>query len=316
MATWTVSINNHINESSNADRAKQVFVLIKDELLGASTAWTLIAYGSGTGGSYAKDDTGLTDPFPSFPNITGGTEDVNDNSWIVIENADGEQVIIQVSSNYLHLFWSCSNSYLKESTGPWDDASATVRPGDSTTPADEVDHGSFPCNAGYTATYYASIAVSDDGNSFIFFAKTGTDSIGIAFVKVEDTKTGDTHPYWSFMDSGSSTFDDSVLSSASSGDDTKSYHPSGGQLRYTLARPYSYQDIMDNMVVDPYTGNEQLVEPLCVCEQSPYNHIRGKVPGFVRNSSARSMGDTFNSGEYMCMGEWSVPWNGTTTSLQ
>ncbi len=306
MVTWTTSRNNHINEPNDEDRVKQIFALIKDRLLNASTPWTMLGYGDGNSNT-SMSASGVTDPFPSFPNITGGTVDINDNSWMCLQNDDGVEIVVQIDDDDISFWWSVNGGYATAG-----DESASLRPGNSSPPSDEVGHGDYGIDAGCSSEYYCSIAVSGDGNSFILFANV-SDVIGMALVKCEDTKTGDTHPYWSLEDDTYS-FSDSTLSPNSNTDFIKGYHPSGGALCYKLSNIDFYGNIMDDIVPDPYTGNHQLLEPLAGCMDSPYYHIRGKVPGFLRNPDARSIGDLFNSGEYVCMGQWSVPW-GSTDSL-
>lgn len=309
MATWNVTINQIIDESSAANKALQRFTLLENYLY---TNWTLLAYGDGST-TFTKNAAGITpNPFPTYPAITGGTVDTTDDAWAVFENADGCQVVIQADGYYIRIGFTVDGDYLA-SPGPWDDATNSDRPGSTTPPTDELlpDSDSFY----QTSDYYMSIAMSADNNSFIFFSGNVHDSC-CALIKLEETKTGDDHPYWLYLYNGGDTFSDSYIS-ASSGEHTVCYHPIGGQQRYPLARPYSANtDVMDSMLADPFTGYEQLVEGMCVCVTAPYNHIRGRVPGFWRNSGNRSQGDTFDGGNYMCMGDWTLPWDGTTTALQ
>jgi hypothetical protein len=307
MASWNVTINQHIDEAASENRAKQVYCLLQNTLY---TNWTLIAYSDGST-TFTKNAAGITpNPYPTFPAITGGTVDINNDSWVVFENADGVQVVLQVHNDYVYLFSSVDTSYL-DSPGPWDDATNTVRPGYTTTPTDELSP--YGASTYYGSPFYISLAMSTDNNSFIMFSGIGLQWC-LVFVKVEDTKTGDDHPYWAYNRVGSSTFKDAYLSS-NTAEHAAGIHPVGNQQCYILSRPYGYADCMDTMTADPYTGNEQLIEPLCICEKASYKHIRGKVPGFWRNSSLRGAGDTFDGGTYMCLGEWSVPWNGTLTAL-
>lgn len=302
MATWTTSRNNHLDEAVDNDRAKQSLMLIKDRLTGATTPWTLIGYGTGTGGSSSMNIAGVADPFPAFPSIVG----VADNAWICVMNDDGEQVVLQVQGDDGHLWWSCTGDYTTIGDEAEDD-----RPGNTGGPADEVTHFASGVDLGYTAAHYASIAVSDDGNSFIYFAKQGTGALGLAFTKLEDTKAGDTHPYWSYMYETTSpgAWAETYMSYIGSNDRAMSYHPAGGVLDYPVSQLYSGgQPVPDVIVPDPFTSDQQLVEVLAVCMTPPRYHIRGKIPGILRNPDARSMGDTFDTGAWMCMGEYALPW--------
>lgn len=306
MATWSVTVNKLMNESSADDRMKQVFVLIENTLFDHS-GWKLIGYGDGS--TFSKNASGITpNPFPAHPSITGAGND----SWVVFENTDGVQLIFQVHNSYFYMYWSVDGDYLAESTGPWDDATATVRPGSSTALSDEV--APTADNIYPDSDFYMSIATSGDGNSFIAFSGYN-EIMCMALVKLENTKPLNDHPYWSYLNSGSGIYDDGEISSTSSYQHGAAYHPVAGDLLYILSRLRGNGEIMDSMPADPYSGNEQVVEAVCICEKSPYKHMQGKVPGFVRNSSNRGLGDTFDGGEYMCMGEWALPWDGTTTPL-
>ena len=306
MATWSTSRNNHIDGSSQLDRAKQVFILLKDELL--SAGWTMIGYGTGTSGSYSMNSSGVTDPFPSFPTITG----VGNNSWFAVENADGVQFVVQVnSSGYFGYWWSVAGDYT--SCGDEDEDS---RPGNSSPPSDEVgaDPDSYK-NAGYSAAWYCTVAVSGDGNSFVMYGKRSTNSWGVALWKLENYKTGDTKPYVSRCYGAGAAWSDSRFGSTTD-KDLMSWHPSAGAKTYQVSQLYvSGGEFMDDAGPDPITSNEQLVEVMACLRDNPYYQIKGKIPQLLRNSNNRSMGDTFDSGTYMCMGSYSLPWGSSTDVL-
>lgn len=307
--SWDLTINQPITGSITADRGKAAFMLLIDTLYN-HVDWTLVAYGDGS--TFSKLVTGITpNPFGAFPDISG----VGSGSWTVFTNADGVQVIIKsgVSAYNNEFYWSVDGDYLA-SPGPWDDAGNSTRPGSVSPPTDEVSLGLTSYSG--SGAYYLSVAMGTDGCSFIMFGKSGTYKYCTTLIKCLYTKAGDTHPYWSYhAGNGSAVFDDGSLSSPSAAK-SYSYHPVGGVLQYRLMDITGYDHLMQDIPVDPYTGNEQLLESLCACDRDvAYRHIRGTVPGFMRNSCTRSMGDTFNGGEYMCMGDYSVPWNGTTTAL-
>lgn len=308
--SWNVTVNSLISAASNAERCLRFFLYMNQRLFEAG--WSQMAYGDGAS-VFGKNATGYaTNQLPDFDAVS--ISPVASGVWVVFENADGLQCCMQCASSYIDVWWTVDGNYLAETPGPYDDAGDSTRPGSSTAVTDEVHLG----HEYYTTSsdFYMTSAMSTDNNSFIFFGKDGTRRNCASIIKCDPVKTGDAYPYWGYLN----LYDTDSFKATDLADGGTSYsfgyHPVGGYLGYRLTEPCCDTDFMDSMPVDPNTGKEQLVECLAVhASTAIYRHIRGTVPGFLRCSSDRSAGDTFNGGEYMCMDDYALPWDGTLTSL-
>lgn len=304
--TWTVSRNNHIDSTvSNVIRTRQTLCLIKDRLKAATVPWTVVSSGTGTGGSYGSGDN-----LPTFPSTSG----MNDYAWVCLENVDGVQIVLQVDNYELHLWVSVDGGY--DTAG---DESEVLRPGNASPPATEVqNYDPGDVNWGGSAPHYLSIAIEDDGKSFIVFGKDGVyASFAMAIIRCV-TIAGDLHPYWGLNHAYASNnpWDAGIWQGSSPPNTRMGYHPSGGAQMYQVA---DYEILnttpMDNMPVNPYDGNEQLMGLVAICGQAPYKHVRGGLIGIMRCPSLLSTGDKLNSGELICMYEFAVPWGSAAESL-
>jgi len=305
--TWTVSRNNIISGANTADRAKGAMILIKDKLQAAAVPWTVVKSGTGTGGSY-----GAGDLLPTYPSISG----VNSYAWVLLENTEGVQVIIQYYSNYLYMFWAPDGGY--ESTGDEDE---DTRPGDVSPPTTEVINVPSTSNMiwGLNGDYYLSVATEDSGTSFIVFGKYLTyASAGMAIIKL-NTPSGDLHPYWGMNvcdDSDTPWGADYWESYSTIANARKAYHPTAGGINYGVANyKINNSDAMDNMPANPYTGEEQLMGLVAINIQSPHQHVKGGINGIMRCPGNLATGAKLNSGELIVLEDFVVPWGSAVDNL-
>jgi len=308
--TWTTSRNNHINGASGNDRARQTLVLLKDLLKAATVPWTVIGSGTGTGGAY---DMAGTDLLPTFPSITG----VNDLAWICLENSEGAQICLQVSGTNFVFTWAAQGGF--DDPLPSGDADEDTTPGSTNNPTTYISQTPSPDDMGQNAAHYKSVAVEDDGTSFILFGINGTNpAFNLCFLKM-NTDPADTEPYLGFFFcvNAATPWDMSTWQSTSNPGTRQCYHPGAGAgVEYLIADPNvgnSYP--MDNMPADPYAGKQQTLGMIAISITAPYRHVKGGLPGILRVPSNRSTGDTLEGGDLMVIGEMGVPWGSAVDPL-
>ena len=305
---WTTVKNYLIDDSTFLGKVQRIVWRLKNALLyDCPTPWTLLGWGNGS------DDfqPNSTDPWFDFGDIT------TDDSWFVLENASGLQLILSNHNGArMQGRWTATGDYLA-SPGPWDDASPTVSPGSTSPPVDEVIMTSGNVNWTWSINPRLNIAMSDDGDSFIMASILGTTvNVTRILCKVEVTEPADLYPWYGFCHYGTgNTWTVSSFTGTAYG---RGYNPSGAGnvTSYSLGGLYDGQlDIGNNIYVSPLTGNVHLSETLVVCRVAGSRHIRGKLTSMIRVPNAYAPGDTFNNGEFMNFGSYAIPWNDPVTPL-
>jgi len=278
---------------------------LKNALKGCVIPWTVKGSGEGSGGSGAWDNV---DRWSSVPTLSS--------CWIGLQSTDGVQLLLKQNSSYV-LAAVYKGSYV--GTG----ADATTWPDRGAPPATEIDLWS---NTGYKdlanigGDFYQQVAVSSDGCSFYTFAKLGAYvPSGMAVIKLTSTKTGDPIPYWAFNAHyvNHNIWDRNHLQEGTYNPAFGvGIHPGGGNHFYAVPElRRSGIALFDNIGADPVSGKEQLIECLAICLDTSYKHLRGKIPGLLMCSDARAVGDTFNAGEFVCVGGKALPWGSNTIPL-
>lgn len=314
--TWTTSRNNAISDSLSPKRALQTLLLIKTRLKACLVPWTVVGSGSGSGGSF---DMSGADLLPDFPSLTGA----GDGSWICLQNVDGLQIVIQQinysNAGYLYLYWSGDGGYELTS-----DASATLRPGNVSPPAKQVNMN----DDGYTyidfaggSVHYKSIAVRDDGRGFILFGKIGAYACQhMAVVKVSGDPL-DVDPYvgvhYAVSGNSNNAWDMSFLEGTSQPSSRRLWHPTGGRRYMSFCDLQSNAaDVFDgNLQVNPYSNKTQLMAVVVGCPSVTYKFVKGIVEGYYRVPQGKGIGDKFENGELINMYNIAVPWGSSTDEL-
>jgi hypothetical protein len=273
--------------------------------------WTRIASGGGTAsGLYLW---GSTKTLPTWPAITG----IKTLAWAIWQNASGAQLCVQINSSgqINTLKWSPSGSFLVGASNQ------DTLPAD---PADVVTHtAGGNLDIGYaTGVYTISMAYTTDHNSFIIFGRRTADDFGACFITLEDTKTGDTQPYWCWFHIGTSNFWTRTELSTQTGNYLMGYHPINGAKVYNISEAISVKSIspMDSIGADPVSGNIPRIDSICVCGTGGSLHIRGKVPGIYRVPTVLGTGDRIDDAgggvyDYVVIGDYCVPWGSSAAML-
>jgi hypothetical protein len=238
---------------------------------------------------------------------------LNNSAWICLQNAAVEtaEIVIQVTGESLYCWRSDTGGY-----GAGQGAGLLTRVGTSAPPADELQVHGTNVTAGLGYDHYTNIAADD--TSFILFSKLGVVAgQALACVKLTGSKVGDIRPYWSYLNflDAAEVWDVASLSTAPAGGFPRSWHPAGGTQTYRLTDLYAGGSFMGAMGADPYTGKFPMIETLAVCTDAPYQHIRGVVTGIYRTSGIRSLGDLYNTGDYVQIGNYAVPWGSVSDPL-
>jgi hypothetical protein len=238
---------------------------------------------------------------------------LNNSAWICLQNVSAEsaEMVMQVVDENLYCWRSDTGGY-----GAGQGAGLLTRVGTSAPPADELQVHGTNVAAGLGYDHYVNIAA--DVTSFILFSKLGV-VVGQAFayVRLTGAKVGDVRPYWSYLNfrDAVEVWDVASLSTTPTGGFPRGYHPAGGTQVYRLSDLYAGGSFMTTMGADPYTGKFPMVETLAVCTDAPYQHIRGVVTGIWRTSGVRSLGDLYNTGDYVQIGNYAVPWGSVSDPL-
>ncbi len=309
--TWTTSRNNHINEAATADRAKQTLCLIKDRLKACAVPWTVIGSGTGTAGSY---DMAGSDLLPTFPSIAG----MNDLAWICLENAGGAQIVLQVSAATFNMYWAAQGGF--DDPLPASDADEDTPPGTTNNPSTFVEQTPLVNDVGAGAVHYKSVAVQDNGYSFIMFGILGAAAaFNLCFLKMS-TDPADTEPYIGlyYCFNGNQPWDMTTWQSTSNPETRRAYHPGAAAgIEYLIADPNAGNTyFMDDMPANPYSSKQQTLEMIAVSIAAPYKHVKGGLPAILRVPGNLTTGNTLNSGDLMVIGEMAVPWGSAVDPLQ
>lgn len=305
MANWTTIRNQHIDSSSSNERARQVLTLLCETLLTAG--WSLVGQGGGNGsGVYQFNASGgLTNQFAAFPSSQYA------GAWFVARNADGIEICV----------WNNSGYYLTFVASPADGFVAGSSDEDTppSDPADSFNTGGSTYESFGNSSYpfFCHISYSDDSNSFImssYVSANDSESLCGVLVKLENVDASDASPtycpYWlAWMAYSSSVWENDALSGGNKGD-VGGFHPTAGAWkRYLLLEPkFDEDDVFDLISADPITGEQPRLTCLVGCTEATYTHIRGTVPGIYRVPSGLSSGDLLDSGAYVVMGDYCVPW--------
>jgi hypothetical protein len=237
-------------------------------------------------------------------------------AWGLYQNATGAQVLFQQATQYIKMWLGPTGGY---AVGTSDEDSLPTAPANVIT----FDATTTYTNIGQSLNQYVQLAYTTDHNSFVVFGSFGgVDNVRYSVVKLEDFKAGDLQPYWStcYTQSGSSGWNVSHVSELASGTTTLGYHPTTGIQIYTVSNmDVGTTDIFLNQPVDPVSGNYQKMELLCGCKTAGSIHLRGKVPGLYRVSTALNTGDrlSLSGGNYeqVVVGDYALPWNSSDSYL-
>lgn len=294
---WTFQKRNQLIEGSGSEvtRCRVHFWHLSRALVAAG--WTVKGSGTGSGGAGGWDNV---------DRLTGGAPTA-DLAWIGFQNADGVQLLLQASSNYLYMA-KYAGSYV--GTG----ANASTWPDRGAIPAAELlfNGGNQNGSPHGGSDWYLQVVTGDDGCSFWSWGRVsgGTVCTATALLKLTDYKVGDTDPYIAIRAgvSGQSMISTTNLNGTSYAP-AQGRHPGGTDQTYMIGELWAGATaFMDVIGADPISGKMQLLETIAVCPWTSYQHIRGKVPGLLRCPANRAVGDTFNSGAYVCCGSYALPW--------
>lgn len=292
--------NQQLTGATASDRALQFLIRLKEALVAAG--WSLIGCGDGIDDVSVNLSGGATDYFPTFPSVTG----VDAGAWFAVESSSGAQIVFQFpSSDDVYMYWSASGSYTDDSP------TYDTRLGGTTPPSDEITmqqtYAAFGTNSGQKFT----IVYDDTATSFLVFGRYSTnDELGMFFLELSGTKTGDTTPYiaWTYFRTGYDVW--TYLYNPTS-DYITGWHPDNSQREYAFGR--SFFDSIDMMSVigpDPVSGDDPLMDCLVGCQEASAYQIRGVAPYIKWMPSSRSTGTKFSSNRFIGIGQVAIDgWN-------
>jgi hypothetical protein len=303
---WTMRKRNELIAGADTNvRCRVSAWHLKDALLTAG--WTLRGSGTGTAGP-SGDWTG-TDYWVAAP--------TRDLCWVGLENSDSTQMLLQCSTDHLFMWW-LHGAYTGAgaATATLPDRAAPLA-GEVVSYYDVIDGAR---GVPVAADFYLQVA-TEGTTSFWAWATTGAGVVAYAtaLLRLENTKVTDTNPYWSFRNAQGTSA--TVFSTGLTDSGTRycsALHPlSVAQSYPTLDLQQYSAPVFTLLPVDPNSGNEQLLECLVGCATTPYRHVKGKAPGLLRCSSARAVGDTFNTETYVCVGGsgYALPWSAGAAML-
>lgn len=304
MAVWATLRNRVLTDAvSTTNRACQ-FLAFVDEHLVTTAGWTRVGSGGGTAsGLYGWGAAKVLPAFAASPGL------MKTLAWGLYQNASGAQVLFSLSTAYCKIQLAPQGGF---AAGASDEDTLPTAPAENLVLTTTTTYTNVGANLNQVFTF----AYTADHNSFIFFGKFGAvDNLAYAIVKLEDYKTGDTRPYWAYCNARSDADNWSLLlmSSTPITDSMIGWHPTTGKQVYSILNPVTNSaDVFLNMPVDPVSGYHQKLECLLGCTTAGSIHLRGKIPGVYRVSSALATGDKLSlSGgvyEQVVIGDYAVPW--------
>jgi hypothetical protein len=304
--TWITSKNNIINDAVTGNRTSILLNLIKDTL--KTAGWAV--KGSGDG-STNGDMTGV-DYLLVYPNPGNST------AWICLENGEGAQIVLQHVSNRIDSWMSPLGGY---TSGMGEGPTTRVGSGGSGPPSDEVTGNGSTVFSSAVNPFYASVAYDTDKKSFFMFSVNPSTKISeraLIMNRIDPYGVVDLHPYW-LWSYGANGLDNAFSAAVmwQGGVWGQGYHPVNGAQNYQVLRPYLFNnsDIYTALPTNPYDSSNPLLECVCASNVSGFEHMRGKIDGMYRVSGSLTVGDFFQSGMFVKIKDFGVPWGDAGTPL-
>jgi hypothetical protein len=303
--TWITSKNNIINNAGSVNRCSIVLNLLKDVL--KTAGWIVKGSGDGSGNG---DMTGV-DYLQTYP--TPG----NSTAWICLENSEGAQIVLQHVSSRLDSWMSPLGGYV---SGMGEGPTTRVGSGGSGPPTDEVT-GNGSTNFSSTVNpFYVSIAYDSEKKSFTLFSvhpSTKISERALIMNRLNTMGVVDLHPYWLWSYGASLDNGFSALLWWQGGTWGQGYHPVSGAQNYQVIRPYLFNnsDVYAALPINPYDSSNPLLECICASNVPGSEHVRGVLDGIYRVSGSLAVGDTFQSGMFIKIKDFVVPWGDSGTPL-
>jgi hypothetical protein len=296
---WTTDVNIYLDGADGWAVSRQFLVLL-DKKLVESAGWLRIGTSNGTSYNWGPEKL-----LPDFSTITG----VGNGAWGCWKNSKGAYLVVALSgtgSATMNIWWSPKEGYTRSGV------TATSAPGDATSASDQVDMKSDDMGSG--GGFYLSFAYDDDRSFILFGVDSGVPTYAFSFLTLDNVHPDDLYPFWCYFNSAANAWDKTFLS-----DDISSrvlgYHPNGFISVYHFAKlVWMATYTIDNLPADPVTGNQVMLECF-ILRRGGNSHVRGTAPGIYRVSSLLNIGDHLDSYNYIVMGDYALPWDGTSTAI-
>jgi len=310
MATWDVTRNIYISNVQIMDTARETLITIKNALV--VKGWIL--RGSSRGDVAAEYDMLARAAAGSATDYWSSPSNFGRYAWLVLRHpTNGGELLLWMdsSSAYMSLYWSPTTLYTNDGA-----ITAQVPPAN---PGDQK----VCIQSGYniiawTTDAYLQLAITDDGESFIAFIKSGaSNKMAWLFTKLEDSHTGDTKAYWQHFRGYSGSWDESIFNSWAYS--ACPYY--GGTVRatptwfYAVSTGTSDANPMTDLPPDPISGEQKMLEVPVYHWDPSVRQFRGTLPNVYRVSGVLADGDRLSAGAYVVIGDYAVPWGSAVDVL-
>lgn len=310
MATWNMTRNHNITEVGIIEVYRQALIWLKNQLVAAG--WDLRGTGDGIDDSLMLAQSA---PGPVGTDYWDLLTNVGQGMWAVLRHpTNGGDILLHHSGGnaWVDLYWSPGSGYTNDGGITFD-----------VPPAAPVDQRScFDAGenafAWATTTYY-QLGITDDGESFVLFVKSGaSNKTAMMFMKLDDAHTGDAQPYWCYFRGYTDAWsEDQLIAHNEQGMPWEN-----GTIRvcvpsfYAISTGTTAANAMDDLPADPISGDQKMLRVPIYHYDQPFRQIRGVVPDLYRVSSLLADGDRLNTGDSVVIGDYAVPWGSAVDILQ
>lgn len=292
------TLRNYIVASgaTHGERGRRKLIAVKNVLV--VNGWTL----EGSGNGIASYSMAGVDHCTAWNTCAVG-------SWVWLKNLEGAEIVMWINTDETMVMRaSCTVGYAAGSG----EAAATP-PGNTIPPIDEIQSADTTHIKWSDASAHTCSMLVDLGKSFVVFGRVSAaaGAGAVAFVKLEETQTGDPAPYW-LMRQGhaAATGEYSVTYLIEDWTYQSGQHPTTGVQRYGAMALVLPVDPMINLPVN-LAGDVQQHEVWIGCATAGSHHVRGKLPSIYRVAATTAQGTHLFNHRFVVCDALAFPWNST-----